>query len=230
MNYIKNFNDFLNEKQSIEKKIVIAYHGTPHGEFDKFSMRKRGSGADQSGFGDYGKGFYFTPHKSDAIGYAYGLTKANIGDKPCLYTVELIMNKPFTFDKLTQFTRMIHPLMKKYGMLNIPEEEYQKIYSDLNTTEEEIDFIRDIEDSMGDNWGDWNFQKQLKSNGYDSIINQNGSEYIVFSTRQIKIIQKEMLNPADAPAPVEDIVINKDKNEVEVEAGNNDDEIEFPFN
>jgi hypothetical protein len=89
--------DFINEKANT-KNMVLAYHGTPHGVFNKFSMKKRGTGADMISVGDYGKGYYFTPNKEDAISYA-----KNIGDKrsdikvisPTLYTVEIKMNKPF---------------------------------------------------------------------------------------------------------------------------------------
>ncbi len=94
MKHLFTLKQFLNENNT---KKVIAYHGTPHGEFEKFSMDNRGTGADVTSYGDYGKGFYFTPDKELAKSYAL-----NVGEKrnlekiqPVLYTVELIMNNPF---------------------------------------------------------------------------------------------------------------------------------------
>ena len=53
--------------------------------------------------------------------------------------------------------------------------------------------MTDIENSIGDNWGDWDIRSQIKQHGHDSIISHDGSEYIVFNGRQIRILNVEDL-------------------------------------
>ena len=129
--------EYLEEATKVSKK-VIAYHGTPHGRFEKFSLKKRGTGADISSYGDYGKGYYFTPNKEDAIGYANGVgEKISIkNNQPTLYTVELTMNNPFDMRIISKANKEFSSLMRKFGALNIPEEEYNKVYQKLGITEE----------------------------------------------------------------------------------------------
>jgi len=176
-------------------KKIIAYHGSPHGEFDKFSFKKRGFGADIHGFGDYGKGLYFTPIKSNAEAYARELSSNDLvsGSNPIVYTVELDIKNPFNFNKIVEYNKMMIPLFKKYGMLNIPQEEYNHVYKKLNSSEEEIDFFNDLESELGDNWTDINIGSKLKKKGYDSIISHDNSEIVVFNPKQVKIIDKENL-------------------------------------
>lgn len=185
--------EVLSEEQNLNKKI-IAYHGTPHGIFDRFSMKKRGTGADLTSVGDYGKGFYFSPNKEYALSYSTN----TIGDKknynPTLYTVELKMSKPFDMRLLSKIQNRYNNLAKKYGVLNIPNEEYEKIYSELGINEQEEDFYREVENLIGDNWGDWNIKNKLKERGYDSLINYDGNEYVVYSPNQIKIVDVEKID------------------------------------
>lgn len=191
---IETFNEYLNEHLNDKK---IAYHGTPHGRFEKFSMKKRGTGADMVSVGDYGKGFYFTPNKDEALKYATNIHKKRkdiVNPIPILYTVELTMVKPFDMRLLSELTKKKLNLMKKYGALNIPDSEYNKMYSDLGLTEEDVDFYLDVQGSIEDNWGDWDIKSRLNNYGYDSIINYTGNEYIVYSPKQIKIINIEEVN------------------------------------
>lgn len=187
--------EYLNEQKSIKNK-VIAYHGTPHGKFDKFSMKKRGSGADIIGVGDYGKGFYFSPNKEYALSYATEVQnrRSDIKNpKSTLYTVELTMNKPFDMRILSEIQKKYITLAKKYGAFNIPDEEYKKMYKDLGITEEEHEFYSEVENLIGDNWGDWDIKNAIKKQGFDSLINYDGNEYVVFSPKQINIVKVEEL-------------------------------------
>jgi hypothetical protein len=187
--------EYLNEQQSIKNK-VIAYHGTPHGNFDKFTMKKRGSGADLTGVGDYGKGFYFSPNKEYALSYATEVQnrRSDIKNpKPTLYTVELTMNKPFDMRILSEIQKKYIILAKKFGVFNIPNEEYEKMYKDLGITEKEYEFYTEVENLIGDNWGDWDIKNEIKKQGFDSLINYDGNEYVVYSPKQINILKVEEL-------------------------------------
>jgi hypothetical protein len=168
-----------------------AYHGTPNGGFHTFSYNYRGSGADTHGVGDYGKGFYFTPDKEHALSYAHGLTEKGKGNNPYLYTVELEMNNPFDMRLLNQHRDKMIPLMKEYGLMNIPDEEFEKLFKELGITEEEYEFMSKVADSMNDNWGDWDIEEIIGERGYDSVIDYTGNEYVVFRPEQIKIIDKQ---------------------------------------
>ena len=199
---------------------IVAYHGSPHGFFDKFDISKRGEGADLQGFGDYGNGFYFTPDKELAIEYARGLYQNNIGSEPVLYTVKLRMNNPFNFDKANEFQRGVNALSKQYGnVLRIPQKEFDNLYKSVGVTEEELDFIRGIESDLDDNWADWDVAGRLKENGYDSVISHNGKEYVVFDSSQIEIIDRRkvedgVLNPN---GPIQ--VVKRDLDEAMVAHG-----------
>jgi len=181
--------------QKISGKI-IAYHGTPYGKFDKFSMRHRGKGADQQSVGDYGKGFYFTPNKQDAINYAFGIGEnIKIKDpKPTLYTVELTMKNPFDMRLLSEVMHKQIELVKKFGIFNVPEEEYSKMFNEFGIDEEYYNFLTDVEGDIGDNWADWDIKAKIKQHGHDSLINYSGDEYVVYEPKQIKIIDIEELH------------------------------------
>ena len=178
---------------------ILAYHGTPHGSFDKFDASKRGEGADIHGFGDYGNGFYFTPDKVAAENYARGLVANGRGNEPMVYTVRLKMNNPFKFDKIIEFDRGMNELARKHGnIMKTPDQEIQSLYDKLGTSQDEIDFIREVEDQMGDNWADYDIAGQLKDRGYDSLIDHDGNEFVVFDQDQIQIVNKEVVGPEDS--------------------------------
>lgn len=175
---------------------VIAYHGTPNGVFDEFSMDKRGTGADVTSPGDYGKGFYFSSEKEYAIPYATEVSKRRTieNDRPTIYTVELKMGNPFDMRKLSEKRDYVMELWKEYGgVFNIPTEAYDKMYKDLDMTKEDEEFYSEVEGLIGDNYGDWEIGELLNKNGYDSIINYDGMEYIVYDPSQIKIIKVESI-------------------------------------
>ena len=198
MKYIKLFEAF---------KITIAYHGTPNGGFDKFDITKRGEGADQHGYGDWGNGFYFTTSKASATAYAAALCEGKIGNKPYVYTVNLKINNPFSFNKLRDFeTGFMNTYVSnnkngrpkpKDSILNISDEEIEQLLIKHNTTEEELDFMRGIESDLGDNWGDWDVASKLKEAGYDAIVvrqeSRHDNEIVVFDEDQIQILRKEPL-------------------------------------
>ena len=175
---------------------VIAYHGTPHGEFDNFSLEHRGSGADVAGFGDFGNGFYFSPDRELAISYAENVgKKIDLDDnRPTLYTVELTMNKPFNLREFSRIQDDFFALVKKYGgVFNLPNGTFLNVLEKHGLTEEEYEFFKEIEDEIGDNWADFDIFKKLSEFGFDSIISYDGTEYVVPSEKQIKIIKVEKL-------------------------------------
>ena len=197
MIYLKTYESF---------QINIAYHGTSNGGFDKFDISKRGNGADQNGFGDYGNGFYFTTSKQSAIAYAEGLTKKGIGNKPYLYTVNLKINNPFSLNKLDDYNRDIlsrisinnkNNIKQQDSIINLSSEDIEEIQKKHNINQEDIDLMNDIEGDLSDNWGDWDIASKLKDRGYDSIMvhmkNKHGNEIVVFDEEQIQILKKEPL-------------------------------------
>jgi hypothetical protein len=50
-----------------------------------------------------------------------------------------------------------------------------------------------IEDKIGDNWADYDFEKIFYKKGFDGIISYDGNQYIVFRPDQIRIINKQPL-------------------------------------
>ena len=60
-------------------------------------------------------------------------------------------------------------------------------------TEEEYDFMSDVEELLQDNWGDWDIEDKLKSNGYDSLISHNGDEIVIFDEKKITILDKDKI-------------------------------------
>jgi hypothetical protein len=191
---INDIRNLIKEELNRINGRVLAYHGTPHGDFDSFDPEKRGTGADEQSFGDFGNGFYFTPNKDNAIAYAEGLSQKEENPQPAVYTVYLTMVNPFSFDKLVKYNNIILDLAKKHGgILQLSNEHFQQAFTAADTTEEEIDFIRDIESDMDDNWMDMDFAERLSREGYDSVISHNGQEYVVFKPEQIEIIKSEPL-------------------------------------
>ena len=56
-----------------------------------------------------------------------------------------------------------------------------------------MNFYRDIESDISDNWGDWDIGEKISDYGFDSLINTDGDEYVVYSPSQIKILNIEDL-------------------------------------
>lgn len=142
-----------------EGRPLVVYHGTPHGRFEAFSYEARGTGADQHGLGDYGKGFYFTVDRGTAGGYAKGKT----GDKPYVYSVFLRMERPLDL-------RRYAPLREKSSM-----------------TDAEYEFAENFLGIVGDNWQDTDTAVLLKEAGYDGVISSDGKEYVVLEPEQIRL-------------------------------------------
>jgi hypothetical protein len=97
------------------------------------------------------------------------------------------------FKNLSQIDKEYRVLIEKYGVMNIPDTEYDLLLKKLNLTQEELNFYRDVESDISDNWGDWNIKAKIKQYGYDSLINYDGSEYVVYDSRNIKIIDVQTL-------------------------------------
>lgn len=194
-----------NESKNWKKVVVDSkwkaysfYHGTPNWWFEEFDMNSRGSANDLSSFGDFGKWFYFTPDRQEAINYATLNNKVE-WKNPEVYEVKLYMNNPLDFRKYYDGKREIEAVYRKsvnrnwnyLGSLN--EEEQAELDKVLNKywfkDEEERDDFADLIDSLWDNWGDWD----MSAHGYDGVIwvNGHGEERVVFDKNQIEIIKHE---------------------------------------
>ena len=81
------------------------------------------------------------------------------------------------------------------SILNITDDEYNELLIKNNTSEEELEFMRDLESDLGDNWGDWDIAGKLKDAGYDAVVvngnSKNKNEIVVFDAEQIQILKKE---------------------------------------
>lgn len=104
------------------------------------------------------------------------------------------MKSPLELNLLSKIQSGIGDLIRKFkGIFNVPLEEYEKLYSKYGLSEEQYHKMLDFEGSISDNWYDFNTKTFLKELGYDSIISYSGDEFIVFDTRQIKILGHEIL-------------------------------------
>lgn len=187
---VKNQNPF---KETTQKGIF--FHGTGAGNFEKFKKSKRGTGADWDGVGDYGRGFYFTPSDNEALNYALNVE----GNQPFVKMVFLDMKKPFDMRILSQFSQKTAEAVRQYGgMLNVPAEAYEAIYNELGITEDEFEKMAEIENLISDNWDDQDTSDILKDAGYDSLINYNHTEFVVFSNKQIKQIKDEIITEIES--------------------------------
>jgi hypothetical protein len=94
---------------------------------------------------------------------------------------------------LRKFTDKFNELLRnsEYNALNAPQEEYDKIFNELGITESDYEYMLDIENQIGDNWADYDFEEIIGEKGFDAIINYNADEYVVFRPEQIKIIDKQ---------------------------------------
>lgn len=194
-----------NESKNWKKVVVDSkwkaysfYHGTPNWWFEEFDMNSRGSANDLSSFGDFGKWFYFTPDRQEAINYATLNNKVE-WKNPEVYEVKLYMNNPLDFRKYYDGKREIEAVYRKsvnrnwnyLGGLN--EEEQAELDKVLNKywfkDEEERDDFADLIDSLWDNRWDWD----MAAHWYDGVIwvNGHGEERVVFDKNQIEIIKHE---------------------------------------
>ena len=178
----KEQQDFFKDSQAKDEKgnLMVMYHGTPNGGFTKFDYSKRGTATDVHGVGDYGKGFYFTPVKAGAESYTSSDNVAS--KKPQVYEVYLNMKNPLRLDILAKIQKDVSALGKKYGQLNIPDAEIDKIYEKYDITEDQYYEMSDLYSNLEDNWQDID----LSEYGYDGVINERRTEFVVFNSNQIK--------------------------------------------
>jgi N12 class adenine-specific DNA methylase len=179
---------------------LVAYHGTASGEFEEFDINKRGEGADQvASFGDYGNGFYFTPKRYIAEGFAQGLSKDENSDFvyregaiPFVFDVFLKMEKPFDLRLLSKANIVTQKVISKYGWRDseLTEMKINEARAAIGMTPEEYDFMSDVEGTIGDNWGDFDIMEMIAQRGYDGIISHDGNEYVIPKNTQIKSASK----------------------------------------
>jgi hypothetical protein len=180
---------------SLEKEGKLAYHGTAQGDFEKFSMAKRGTGADAriAGLGDSGKGIYLTKNPKEAQAYASGLAKEGYGNNPYVHKVFVNANKPFDMDDIGKKANFVDNTVRKQSNFfkkDLSDAEYSEIYKLAGINEKQYNLLRDIEGSVGDNWNDFDIGRTLKQEGYDSLIAPN-KELVVFNSRRLKT-QKQL--------------------------------------
>lgn len=179
-------NYFKNTKAVDENgNLLTMYHGTPTGGFEIFDMEKRGTASDVYSNGDYGKGFYFTPSKEKAEGF----TESEFVDStsPEVYEVYLDMKNPLRLDVINKIEKGMNDLIREYGVFNIPDEAYDQLLSKYGISEDQYYEMKEIYENLGDNWQDID----LEEFGYDGIINENRSEFIVFNSNQIKRVDNK---------------------------------------
>jgi hypothetical protein len=165
---------------------MVLYHGSPNGGFTEFSKDHRGTGADNEfGYGDWGNGFYFTPDEDTAQEYA---DADGDSPNPQVYSVYLKMDNPLDLRKVGQVQRSITDYLREnnVSILSVTQEQLNSIIEAAGISVEDYEYMTDLESDMGDNWGDWDFADKLQQDGYDGIINADGSEYVAFEPTQIK--------------------------------------------
>lgn len=144
---------------------LVLWHGTPHGKFDTFNVKRDFDeesdfeGADNGGPGDWGTGIYFTPDRSFAERFA---NNRDAGNKPFLVQAYLRMENPLDLRKYS-------PLSDRSSM-----------------SEAEYEIASKFLDIVSDNWSGADTTDFLKSNGYDGVISINGKEFIVLDPEQVK--------------------------------------------
>lgn len=201
---------------SLEEQGKIFYHGTPNGEFEEFNEVKRGTGADSKlGFGDYGKGIYFSLTEADAQSYADNLSKENGTDTPAVIKAFVDNKKPLDLRKLATTQNAINQTAKELGKtpVNLSDEEMTAIFRYAGTTEEEYNYMNDLQGELGDNWADIEIGDILKEKGYDSLISSDGSELVVFDKNLIKTKKQleKLLKEKDTKKTEQSKEVKKDK-------------------
>jgi hypothetical protein len=174
--------------KALEREGSIAYHGTPFGGFEKFSMSMRGKGADKFSEGDLGKGIYLTKDFNKAQSFATNLTNEGVGESPYVHKVFVGAKNPFN---LLEVGKKSHNFEMDYRKVTgnfqkeLGEAEINSLRVKHNLTEKEYDLLNEIEGLIGDNWGDWDIKSVLKEKGYDSLIG-HANEMTVFDSRKLR--------------------------------------------
>ena len=172
---------------SEDLRAVTFYHGTPQGAFERFDLSRRGEGADQHSFGDYGNGAYFSRDREVAEGFARGLTDEGIGDNPYVVEARLDIKHPFDLRKLSAYHRCEMKLIRERGgVFKMSDEDWKQARKNAHLSNKELELMEDIEGDLSDNWGDWDIGEKLKNNGYDALISHD-EQYVVFDPEKIRI-------------------------------------------
>lgn len=179
---VKSFNQFMNEHTLNENNIIV-YHGT-NKDFGDFDSNLQNS---VTGFGDFGKGFYFT--KSKGIAKYYTLKSK---DNRTIIKTTVSINNPFIIDidgeKFSTETK------EKYMKLKYLESYEVEIIREYIMSDVEFAYKK-INKEIGDS----RFSNILQDNGYDGVIVNRtlngetsiGAEIVVYNKNQIGDIEVE---------------------------------------
>lgn len=145
---------------------LVVYHGAPAG-FTVFDIKKQG--ARDPGF--YGKGFYFTPDKDDAFGYADSAAEADGTDvnSGAAIPVYVSLQNPFLWDMSPDATGRTREALSEVG---------------INRS-----YVRGDSAALGNDDERRRFNSGVRRKGHDGVIvvDEDGfREVIAFSPEQIK--------------------------------------------
>jgi hypothetical protein len=174
--------EYLNENVLNENNIIV-YHGT-NKDFDDFDSNLQNS---VTGFGDFGKGFYFTQSKGIA---KYYTLKSK--DNRTIIKTTVSINNPFIIDidgeKFSTETK------EKYMKLRYLQSYEVEIIKEYIMSDVEFAYKK-INKEIGDS----RFSDILQDNGYDGVIvnrtlggeTSMGAEIVVYNKNQIGEIEVE---------------------------------------
>ena len=159
--------DVVNDRVNLESARVattkskvkdIVYHGSPKTDITEF----KGS--------DYTKGLYFSPSRGLAESYLSRRAKEQGGSKGRVYEVMLDIRKPLVI-KGTSRKSLVDRIDLALGRKterDVRKDQRAEANSSMMLSKERM--------------------ADLKSQGYDGILNEDRSEYVVFSASQVHIV------------------------------------------
>ena len=161
-------------KFSKSKIKATLYHGTGK-DFESFENRHIGSSTGNNG--DFGEGFYFTQNERLAEDYVRDETN-NYASKGNVFEVKINTKNPFRWSSIKT------------------EEQFNQFIKDFKIKNKDITWNRYNNEihTMPNAKASKDFARALKKKGYDGIVYQHqrgASEYVVFNSKQIKVINKK---------------------------------------
>lgn len=174
---------FLTESLSLNENNIVVYHGT-NKDFDSFDASLQNS---VTGFGDFGKGFYFTQNRGIA---KYYTLKSK--DNRTIIKTMVSIKKPFVIDISDEV--FSYETKTRYSELKHLKSHEGAIIKKYIT--DDIDFAYK---SINKEIGDGRFSDILQKNGYDGVIVNRtlggetsvGAEIVVYDKKQIGKLELE---------------------------------------
>ena len=184
---------------------IIAYHGTTNGDFDSFDKRYINTGLNRRKLPQnhaYGDAVYFSESKQFAENHIKRVQhERQFEGLPYLYTVKIRYQNLLDLRKLFEFHSKELRLnrLQKSSWQFYRKPDLSPVYEELETTKEEIEFMKRFEALTDQNMSDYGFEPKqgeisalLKENGYDLVMTEF-KEVLVYDPKQIQIIEKVSL-------------------------------------